>query len=58
LVENSQEDILKLILVWLDSASYDDRVAASQAMQELTLKMTEDDMRGSAVVHQVVDKLH
>ena len=29
LVENSQEDILKLILAWLDSASYDDRVAAS-----------------------------
>jgi len=50
---------LRLIKTWLDSSSYDDRVAAAQAMQELTFKLTEEDLRGaSSVVTEVVEKLH
>jgi negative regulator of replication initiation len=44
-------------MIWLDSSSYDDRVAAAQAMQELTLRMSEEDMR-STIVSEVIDKLH
>ena len=58
LVENSQEEIFKIIKEWLDSSSYDDRVAASQAMQEICEKLTEDDLRGSTVIKEVIEKMH
>ena len=45
---------MKLIKDWLDSSQYDDRVAASQAMQEVCLKLQEEDFRGSIIVQEVV----
>lgn len=34
----------------LDSSSYDERVAASIAMQELVLKLSDEDVRNSPIV--------
>lgn len=58
LIESSQEPILRLILQWLDSSSYDDRVSASQAMQEVCARLQEEDFRDSPAARDVVDKLH
>jgi hypothetical protein len=58
LVENSQEDIFKLIREWLESSQYDNRVAASMAMQEITQKLSEEDLIGSMVIQEVIDKMH
>jgi hypothetical protein len=58
LVENSQEEIFKLIREWLESSQYDNRVAASMAMQEITQKLSEEDLIGSTVIQEVIDKMH
>jgi len=58
LVENSQEEIFKLIREWLESSQYDNRVAASMAMQEITQKLSEEDLIGSKVIQEVIDKMH
>jgi hypothetical protein len=57
LVESQLPQIFKLIKDWLDSSSYDDRVAASQAMTEVSQKLSDEDIRGSAVVNEVIVKM-
>ncbi len=58
IIENNQDTIFISIRAQLDSNSYDDRVAASMAMQELCSKLSEEDVAGSSTVTDVVDKLH
>lgn len=48
IVESNQEEIFKVIGLWFDSSSYDDRLAASMAVEELcTSKLTEEDVKHS-----------
>jgi hypothetical protein len=49
-VESSLSAIFKLIKDWLDSSSYDERVAASQAMTEVSQKLSDEDIRGNTIV--------
>jgi vacuolar-type H+-ATPase subunit E/Vma4 len=50
LVESNLSAIFKLIKDWLDSSSYDERVAASQAMIEVSQKLSDEDIRGNTIV--------
>lgn len=57
LVESSLSSIFKLIKDWLDSSSYDDRVAASQAMTEASQKLSDEDMHGNPTLQEVIAKM-
>ncbi len=57
LVESSLSSIFKLIKDWLDSSSYDDRVAASQAMTEASQKLNDEDIHGNPTLQEVIAKM-
>mmetsp|Transcript_10422 Transcript_10422/g.10458 ORF Transcript_10422/g.10458 Transcript_10422/m.10458 type:complete len:191 (-) Transcript_10422:710-1282(-) len=58
LIETNQTIIFVRIKDMLESNSYDDRVAAALAMNELSSKLSEEDVQGSEIVLLVVEKIH
>lgn len=58
LIENNFHEIFNQILDLLDSSSFDDRVSAAIAMQELCTRLSDEDLRTSNEVGKVVDKIH
>lgn len=57
LVESCLSSIFKLIKDLLDSSSYDERVAASQAMTEVSQKLSDEDIRGNPILQEVIAKM-
>eukprot|EP00347_Sterkiella_histriomuscorum_P023653 403333856 len=57
LTESNQEDIFVMIKEWFNSPQYDDRIAASLAMSDLVSKLSEDDVRNSATVNELMNEL-
>jgi hypothetical protein len=48
--------LIHLLLTWLDSSSYDDRVAAATSLHEISTKLSPEDF--SPLLMSLVDKLH
>jgi hypothetical protein len=43
MIEHQYNDIFKIVLELLDSNSYDDRISAANALQELSIKLIDED---------------